>query len=70
MQPTNGKPRLSAEMLATSDALRHLLVLLADLVQAKNPAVVNQPAAAVLLVDGPNLVEALEVLAQRLGVTE
>ena len=45
MQPTNGQPRLSSEMMATGDALRHCIIQ------------VN------------TLAEALEVLAQRLGIT-
>jgi len=69
MQPTNGQPRLSSEMMATGDALRHCIIQVNNLSEAQNPAVANQPATAVLLVDGPNVAEALEVLAQRLGVT-
>lgn len=69
MQP-NGHPRLSSEMMATGDSLRHCIAQASRLVEQQNPAVLNQPATAVLLVDGPNVADALETLSQRLGMTE
>lgn len=69
MKPDN-TPRLSAEMLATADALRHMIGQTIRLAEAKHPAVLNQPAAAVVLVDGPNVADALDTLAGRLAIEQ
>jgi hypothetical protein len=53
-------------MHATADALGHIILQVPDLVDAQHPAVMNQPATALLLVDGTNVVQALDTLAQRL----
>ncbi len=69
IQPNN-QPRLSAELLATADALRTAIVGVLRLDEANNPAVQYHPATAIVLVDGPSVADALDTLAKRIGVTE
>jgi hypothetical protein len=69
MQPNNTS-RLSAEMLATADALRHVRAQLSHLVNANHPAIVGQSETTVVLMQGPAVALALEALATRLGITE
>lgn len=68
--PPNHKPHLSAEMLATADALRHVRAQLSRLVNADHPAIVGLDETTVVLIQGPAVAEALESLATRLGITE
>lgn len=61
---------LALEMPATADALRHVCQRVDRLARAGHAAVARGTESAVLHCNGPAVVEALEVLAQRLAQVE
>jgi hypothetical protein len=69
MQPDN-KPRLSSELLAVADALRHVADQVLQMQRDEHPAVSGTLEATVLTCNVPPVVAALESLSQRLAIQE
>ncbi len=70
MKSANGSTRLSAELLTTADALRHVRSRLEELVHMGHPALVSSHDVIVLLVETPIVATALQDLAESLAITE
>jgi hypothetical protein len=66
----DGTPRLSAELMATADALRHVGQQVDRLERDGHQAVAGSTEATVLAANGPPVVAALESLAERLAIQQ
>jgi hypothetical protein len=58
---------LAAELLAVADGLRQVRAAVARLVHSDHAALAGQPATRTLLVEGLDVADALEVIAQRIA---
>ncbi len=70
MKSANGSTRLSAELLTTADALRHVRSRLEELVRMGHPALTSSHEVIVLLVEAPIVATALQDLAEQLAIEE